>query len=230
MQIQIKHQHNKSVKKGLLQVQKKAFVESMEHFKEAISNHPSELANILTPMYKELIRNQENISLRFLIVQLYIYCNYFKEAYHELEYIFEVNSKHPDLYLLLVKIYYKARMPTLILPLLEKAYKRNIYDSTLIDLLPKIYLKDNNTQKAITFYESILKANRTDSPNYKILAELYLKGSHFDKAIEIYDTLIDKSPDMSDHIVKKLEQLLITAPTHIKLRELIVKLHFKNLS
>ena len=71
-------------------------------------------------MYKELIRNQENISLRFLIVQLYIYCNYFKEAYHELEYIFEVNSKHPDLYLLLGKIYYKARMPTLILPLLEK--------------------------------------------------------------------------------------------------------------
>jgi tetratricopeptide (TPR) repeat protein len=227
MQIQIKHQKNKDAKAGLLNVQKQAFVEAMDNFKEAISNHPSELANILTPLYKELIRDPDNISIRFLIAQLNIHCNYFTEAYHELDYIFEINSKHPDLYLLLGKIYYKARDTSLILPLLEKAYKRNIYDSTLIDLLPKIYLENNDTKNAITFYESLLKSNRTDSQCYKILAELYLQGSHFDKAIDTYETLIELSPDMAEHIVKKLEQILITSPTHIKLRKLIVKLHFK---
>ncbi|RAP38186.1 hypothetical protein DID80_03200 [Candidatus Marinamargulisbacteria bacterium SCGC AAA071-K20] len=227
MQIQIKHQNNQSTKTGLLQVQKHAFVEALDHFKQAIHTHPSELANILTPLYKELIRHPENIALRFLISQLYIHCNYFSEATHELDYIFDLNSKHPDLYLLLGKIYYKGRDSKLILPLLEKAYKREIYDSTLIDLLPKIYLEENNIQAAITFYESLVKINREDSQCYKVLAELYLQSQLFDKAIDTYEKLVSLAPDMAEHIVKKLEQILITSPTHIKLRELIVKLHLK---
>lgn len=227
MQIQINKQNNNDVIRGLIEVQKQCYSDAFSFFKTAISYHPSELAKILIPLYQELMKSQDNINLRFLISHLYIQACYYKEAISELEDIFQLNSKHPDIYLFLGKIYKKSQNSSLVLPLLKEAFKRKIYDSSLIDLLPKIYLETKQLTDAILFYEELIATNKRDSQFYKVLAELYLQNAEFGKAISIYDLLIESAPDMSEHILKKLELILRTQQDNLNLRELVIKLNFR---
>ena len=87
------------------------------------------MALILINLYKELIKDESKLHLRLVIVELYIQFSRFKEAYEELEDMYEIDPAFSQTYFLLGKLYQKSEDKHYVLTIFKDAFDKGIRDS-----------------------------------------------------------------------------------------------------
>ncbi|MBT5954329.1 hypothetical protein HOG98_06370 [bacterium] len=205
------------------------FMEALERFKTCVDLAPNQLANIQIALYKKLHVDIENLKIRIVICELYIFSQRYQDAILEIEDIIQIDPEYTQSYFMLSKIYskVKAKEKQEIKSIFETAFSSGITDFTVLDLLAKIYFEERNDSKSILLYERLLK-NKPQSLHYlKTLSDLYHRIKDFEKSAQCYEKLCSFSPDYTQEIIPKCEELVRCSDSYIT-RSILIKLYSKN--
>ncbi|MBT6121262.1 hypothetical protein HOH45_07355 [bacterium] len=205
------------------------FMEALERFKTCVDLAPNQLANIQIALYKKLHVDIENLKIRIVICELYIFSQRYQDAILEIEDIIQIDPEFTQSYFMLSKIYSKVKEKEKqgIKSIFETAFSSGITDFTVLDLLAKIYFEERNDSKSILLYERLLK-NKPQSLHYlKTLSDLYFRIKDFEKAAQCYEKLCLFSPDYTQEIIPKCEELVRCSDSYIT-RSILIKLYSKN--
>ncbi|MFT5171419.1 MAG: tetratricopeptide (TPR) repeat protein, partial [Candidatus Marinamargulisbacteria bacterium] len=212
---------------GIQLLKEYQFHESLDRLKNTLLEFPDSLPDILIPMYKQLIRKDE-LQIRLVISELYIFAKKYSDAVNEIEIIFENDPHFTQIYFLLSKIYHKNGQNSRIQGLMEAAFDKKIYDPAILDLLPSIYLGMKDTEKSIRVFEKLVEFHPEQIHHLKSLAELYKSNKNFEKAIDIYHRILEQSPTHLEDTIHQLEALLSQVPTNPKLKISLASMKLSN--
>lgn len=180
---------------GIILVKRQQYMEARDRFKTVVEEAPRMLPDILTCLYRQLIVSHEDLHLRLLITELYIFRGSYREALHELEDLFDINPEFTQTYFLLAKLYKRAGFKKTIQSIFERAFEQNITDAAIIDLLPKMYIEDGDMGKSIAFFEKLIRLHPTAVHYHRSLAQLFLEKRDIERAVEIYQQVAEQFPD-----------------------------------
>ena len=186
------------------------------------------LAQVLTPLYKELLTKETDLELRVMIVELYLYCQYLSQAIEEIEEIIEINPDFPLSYTLLGRIYKRYENKNELCTILEKAYALGSSDPVLLDLLPSSFIETQQLHKGISFFKDQIEKDISPSQNLLNLAELYEQTETFEALADTYEILSARFPNLNSILSDRLCIVTERFPLQIRLQKILVQLYFKS--
>jgi len=200
---------------------------ALYYYKILIAKNPKILPDILIPLYKRLEQYPQDFDLRIMISELYIAAGLYAEAIQELEEIIDLDPEYSQAFFILGKIIGKNKAKEAILPILEAAFEKGVYDLNILDLLPSLYLEKGLIDKSIAFFERMIQENPDVSHFYKMLAELYLKKENFEEVAHYYRCLVEKFPNLSEESGNQISQIIKKHSGYPNLYILLAHIFFK---
>ena len=200
---------------------------ALYYYKILIGKTPKLLPDILMPLYKRLEKYPQDFDLRIMISELYIAAGLYPEAIQELEEIIDLDPEYSQAFFLLGKIIGKNKGKEVILPILEGAFEKGVYDLNILDLLPSLYLEKGLIDKSIVFFERMIQENPEVSHFYNMLAELHLKKGNFEEVVYYYRCLVEKFPNLSEESGRKISEIIKKHSHYPNLYVLLGHIFFK---
>ncbi|MFC1771085.1 tetratricopeptide repeat protein [Candidatus Margulisiibacteriota bacterium] len=219
---------NKDYNLALALVNRNQFLDAQDRYFTLLAINKDYLADILTPLYKRLAIDFENLQLRILISELYISSELYREAILELEEAFHLDAEFTQTYFLLGKIYRKIGYEIKIKNIFEEAFQKGITDSSILDVLPQFYFKQKDIGKNIDFHEKLSQKFSRNSHYYYTLAELYEKSERFKDAAAMYRKIYEIFPTDKEKIIRRLQELIPKAPNETSIRIHLNDLYLKS--
>lgn len=205
-------------------IRQRKYLDAYDRFQKVITTDKTVFTDIMTALYRELAKNIQNIKLRLIISELYLYRRKFDCAFEELEEMIQIDPSYTQSYFLLSKYYKRFTQKEQIQTYFEDAFEKGIHDSSIIETLSNLYMTQKNSQKGIPFYESLSQSN-PKIQHIKALAHFYSLENNFDKAAETFETILDISPSDIPNLMQDCETLLKRCPDNHKLHQLLVTLY-----
>ena len=208
-------------------VKRNQFMEALDRFRNILQSKSDILADILIPLYKQLVIDNDNLHIRVMITDLLITAGQYEDALVEIEDSIEIDPNFSQAYFLLGKLHKKTPGDPEIRRLMEMAFEAGVKDQVILDTLPQLYRSEGNSEKSISFYTALSQTDPTNTTILNTLAELHIQARNYTKATELYESLSKLQPNLCGDLATKCESILKMCPMNITLRQTIVTFYFK---
>lgn len=162
---------------------------------------------IILQFERILAKNSRDTNLLKALIKLHLAEGSIPEVLGEISEYLDLEPQNKDILGQLLKISHEYKKTNYLLPVLEKAYRYNLYNSSLLEVLAGIYLKQNNHLNAIKIYEETVNVDERNVSAWSALAELYIQHGNYEKGFNAYKKVMELSPRV-DSLVGRLENLL----------------------